>query len=64
MIFALYVVQPSANAKEALVSRKKLLGLGGINKSDRIQELHAVRFTLQFPSGTERDEKFSECDPK
>jgi hypothetical protein len=36
VVFALYVVQPSTNAKEALVSRKKLLGFGGINKSNGI----------------------------
>jgi hypothetical protein len=34
VIFALHVVQPSTNSKEALVGCKKLLGFGGIDKSD------------------------------
>jgi hypothetical protein len=52
VIFALDVVQPSPYAKKALVSRKELLGFSGVDKSDSMQELHAVRFTLQLPSGT------------
>jgi hypothetical protein len=36
VVFALHVVQPSTNAKEALISREKLLGFGRINKSDGI----------------------------
>jgi hypothetical protein len=34
VIFALHVVQPSTNSKEALVGCKKLLGFGAIDKSD------------------------------
>ena len=46
VIFALDVVQPSADSKEALVCCKKLLGFGAIDKADGVQKLYAVRFTL------------------
>jgi hypothetical protein len=36
VIFALHVVKPSTNSKEALVRCKKLLRFGGIDKSDGI----------------------------
>ena len=49
MIFALHIVQPPTDTEEALIGGEKLLSLGSVDKSDRIQEFHPIRFTLQFP---------------
>ncbi len=48
MVFSLNVMQPTTDAKEALISSQVMLCLGCINKSNSLEKLNTVRFSFKL----------------
>ena len=49
MVFSLYIMQPTANAKERLTGSEELFALREIYISDALKQLNPIRLLLQLP---------------